>query len=267
MLDYHWQAFILGILQGVTEFLPISSSAHLLILPWILGWDPFGIVFDVILHAGTLSAILMYFRDDWRQVLRQTWKEVINRSWTPQRLSLADAVVVGTVPAVLLALIGRSWLENDARVPEVTVVTLAGFGLLLGWADRWRGGRTLADLRWRDVLWIGAAQGLALIPGVSRSGITITAALWLGFTRPEAARFSFLLAGPIMFLGFLDALWEWLSMEGSLLPVSAVLIGFLTSFTVGYFCIRFLLAYLRRGGLWPFVLYRCALAAVIFRWL
>lgn len=246
----------------MTEFLPISSSAHLLLLPWLFGWEPFGVLFDVILHGGTLAAILLYFREDWLQILR----EARDRRRSPAgkvKKGLAEKLLLGTIPAIAVALAGRRWIEDFARVPAVTVFTLAGFGLLLWWADRRRGWRELAELTWKDALWIGVAQSLALVPGVSRSGITITAALWLGCRRDEAARFSFLLGGPIMFLGFADALWEWFRSPANGVGAAPLAVGFLVSFLVGFLCIKYLLAHLKRNSFLPFVIYRLGLAALI----
>ncbi|GAB4252489.1 MAG: undecaprenyl-diphosphate phosphatase [Acidobacteriota bacterium] len=256
------QAIILGILQGLTEFLPISSSAHLLLVPWLFGWESFGILFDVILHGGTLAAILLYFRSDWSAILRGA----LARLRSPQGKEVGGpevGILLGTIPAIVVALVFRSWIEDFARVPAVTAVTLTVFGVLLWWADRRRGERGLGELTWQDALWIGVAQSLALVPGVSRSGITITAALWLGYRRDEAARFSFLLGGPIMFLGFGDALWEWIQAPGNGVAAAPLAAGFATSFVVGFLCIKYFLDHLKRHGFMPFVLYRLALAGVI----
>ena len=264
MLDPTWQAAILGVLQGLTEFLPISSSAHLILLPWMLGWPPLGILFDVVIHGGTLLAVLIYFREDWKDVIDEILMRLRGRVLWRGSGSLVDALIVGTIPAVLVALALRDWIEQYARVPKVTIVTLAVFGLLLLWADRRRGTRTVSDVTLRDALLVGCAQSLALVPGVSRSGITITAALLLGFSRRESARFSFLLATPIIALGALDGGLLLVTGEGGgELHASAVLAGVLVSFVVGYLCIKYFLQFLRHRSFLPFVVYRLGLAAVI----
>lgn len=259
-----WQALLLGVLQGLTEFLPISSSAHLLILPWLFEWEPLGILFDVLLHGGTLLAILIYFREDWRIFTLGLINRLRGSSSELER-NLVDSIIIGTVPAVVVALFFRTSIESYGRHPLVTVVTLVMFGLLLWWADRrGRKERSLASIGIRDGLLIGLAQSLALVPGTSRSGVTITMALLLGFTRGESARYSFLLAGPIIGLGCLKGLQEVLTGAHGVLPHwLTVLTGVSASFVVGYFCIKYFLHFLKRGSYLPFVAYRIMLAGLI----
>ncbi len=264
MLDPTWQAAVLGVLQGLTEFLPVSSSAHLILLPWMLGWPSLGILFDVVLHGGTLLAVLIYFREDWKDVIDEILNRLRGRELWRGSGSLVDALIVGTIPAVIVALALKDWIEQYARIPRVTIVTLAAFGLLLLWADRRRGDREVGGVTMRDALLVGTAQCLALVPGVSRSGITITAALLLGFSRRESARFSFLLATPIIALGALDGALLLALGEGTGdLSVSAVLVGVAVSFVVGYLCIKYFLQFLRNSSFLPFVIYRLVLAGVI----
>lgn len=267
MLDPLWQSMILGVLQGLTEFLPISSSAHLILIPWMLGWPPMGILFDVVIHGGTLMAVLIYFRDDWKEVAEEFFNRVRSRRLLGGPHSLLDSLVIATLPAIVVALIFKDPIEKFARTPTVTVATLSLFGLLLLIADRRHGGRSVEQVLLQDALLIGMAQAMALIPGVSRSGVTITAALLLGFSRAESARLSFLLAGPIIALGSLDgALNLALGNGGESLTLAAVLIGVVTSFFVGFACIKYLLQFLRTRSFLPFVLYRFLLAAAIL-WL
>ncbi len=259
-----WQALFLGALQGLTEFLPISSSAHLLILPWLFGWEPMGILFDVVLHSGTLLAILIYFRKEWKVFTLGILKRFRGTCSEFER-NLVDSIVMGTVPAVVVALLLRGPIETYARRPLVTVVTLVLFGALLWWAD-FRGGkeRNLTSVGIRDGLLIGLAQALALVPGTSRSGVTITVALLLGFTRSDSARYSFLLAGPIIALGALKGTQEMLVGSPEVVPHwMSVLGGVFASFLVGYFCIKYFLRFLNRGSYLPFVVYRIALAGFI----
>jgi undecaprenyl-diphosphatase len=262
--DQILQAMILGILQGLTELLPISSSAHLILLPWILDWEHLGIAFDVVLHGGTMLAILVYFYKDWKQLARSFFRRFrgFNRSSNGQ---MDLAILAGTLPAILVALACRSMVENYARQPVVIVMTLTIFGLLLAWADRrGKGNRTLGSLTPGLGLLIGLAQAIALVPGVSRSGVTITAALLLGFSRTDSARFSFLLSGPIVALATLKGIYELASTDasGSVLVWSLV-VGIATSFVTGLLCIKYFLRFLRTKTLIPFVIYRLGLAAVI----
>lgn len=264
LIDPIWQAIILGILQGLTEFLPISSSAHLLLLPWFAEWTPLGILFDVVLHGGTLGAVLLYFRKDWEAF---GWN-LINRfsqAGTAAGKRLVDAILIGTMPAILIALLFRGYIEEYARKPIVTVVSLSVFGLLLLWADRrGRRERDCSSVSIRDGLLVGLGQAIALVPGVSRSGITITMALFLGFSRPEAARFSFLLAGPIIGLGAVNGFLElMLGATDEPLPLLLIVAGVVTSFAVGFLCIKYFLRFLESRTYLPFVVYRILLALLI----
>jgi undecaprenyl-diphosphatase len=263
--DETWQALLLGALQGLTEFLPISSSAHLILLPWVMDWTPMGLVFDVLVHGGTLLAILIYFRKDWREFACDILSRIRSCRLGGRGSAPVDAVVTGTVPAILVALVFRHQIEEYARTPLVTVVTLMLFGGLLLWADRrGRGERTASSMGIRDGLLVGAAQALALIPGVSRSGVTITAALLLGCSRAEAARFSFLLAGPVLVLGTLDGIFALLSAgPGGETPFFPLLAGVLSSFFVGFLCVKYFIRFLQTHTFAPFVLYRFLLAFVI----
>lgn len=262
------QAVVLGILQGLTEFLPISSSAHLIIVPWLFGWDHFGLTFDVMLHGGTLLAVCLYFFEDWKILTINLLRRLRGRHPDPG-YSLDLAVVVGTLPAIVVALVFRSLVEELARVPEVTVVTLTFFGLLLGWADRkGKSSRRFGGLGARTGFLIGLAQALALIPGVSRAGITITAGLLLGYSRSDAARFSFLLSGPIIALATLKGLFELLTgEEGGAMSGWALAVGVSISVITGFLVIKYFLRFLRSRTLMPFVVYRLGLAAVVLLWI
>ncbi len=264
LLEPMIQSAVLGILQGLTEFLPISSSAHLILLPWLFDWEHFGLLFDVMVHGGTLLAILIYFHQDWR---RMTWTTVRRLRGLPEAEdgALSLAVFVGTLPAVFLALAFRSLVEHYGRSPAVIVVTLSVFGLFLGWADRrGKGNRDFRKLGPKFGLLIGFAQAIALVPGVSRSGVTITAGLLLGFSRADSARFSFLLSGPIIALATLDGLYELYTSAGAgSITAGPLLVGVAVSFLTGLLCIRYFLRFLRTRTLMPFVYYRLALAAAI----
>ena len=259
------QAFFLGILQGITEFLPISSSAHLILLPWLVGWEAMGLTFDVVVHGGTLLALVIYFRQQWKEIGKQCLRVLMRRS-APSESGLLGALVVGTLPAVAVGGLFEGLIENHLRIPGVTVLTLSLFGLLLGWADHQGSqSRGLESIRLRDGLIVGLAQALALIPGVSRSGVTITATLMLGLNRADAARFSFLLGTPVIALATIFRLylllWSPSHEASSFIPL---LVGVIFSFLSGFLCIKYLLRYLQTRTYLPFVVYRLLLAASIF---
>jgi undecaprenyl-diphosphatase len=257
------QTLVLALLQGLTEFLPISSSAHLILLPKLLGWPDQGLTFDVAVHVGTLAAVLWYFRVDIKQLVLAWFADVFT-GVRNQHSRLAWAVIAGSVPIMLVGLIVYLCFADELRNPLLISITTLVFGLVLWWADR--AGARIADeysLTIGQALLIGCAQILALIPGVSRSGITITAGLALGLTRKASARFSFLLsipvilsAGGISFIGLLN------SPE----PVSWSLVGAgtVTAAVTAYLCISYFLALIERIGLTPFVVYRVTLAVFLF---
>ncbi|UCF39418.1 MAG: undecaprenyl-diphosphatase UppP [Acidobacteriota bacterium] len=261
------QSIVLGILQGLTEFLPISSSAHLILLPWLSGWKPMGIAFDVMIHGGTLLAILIYFWEDWKNLLATLFDRLRGRSVNVQDRLLIDSILLGTFPAGIVALLFHDYIEEYARQPMVTVVTLSVFGVLLWWTDRTgEKSRKLSSITIRDGLLVGAGQALALIPGVSRSGITITVGLFLGLNRPDAARYSFLLGTPIIALGALDGMRALLADSGdaAALGLGPLIAGVVASFVVGFLCIKFFLKFLESWSYTSFVIYRIVLAVVIF---
>ncbi|MCP3957226.1 MAG: undecaprenyl-diphosphate phosphatase [bacterium] len=263
------EAILLALIQGVTEFLPISSSAHLILMPFIFGWRGHSLTFDVVTNAGTLLAALVYFRRD----LLAAGREVLERSVAghgglaepgARRPGLIWAVLAASIPVLLAGGLFYDWLSTVARQPVVIAVMTIAFGLLLWWADRAAvHERPLEDLTWRDALWIGLAQAFALIPGTSRSGVTMTAALFLRLERPDAARFSFLLAIPVGIGALVKDLYE-LTREGTagveLLPL---VVGFVVSAVSAYLVIGWLLAWLRRQGMAVFVGYRMILGLVI----
>ncbi|MEE8349518.1 MAG: undecaprenyl-diphosphate phosphatase [Acidobacteriota bacterium] len=262
-----WQAALLGLLQGATEFLPISSSAHLLVLPWLLGWEPLGLTFDVLVHGGTLAALIIYFIKEWKDLSRHFLRIFIKPS--TQQSRLLSALIIGTLPAVLVGWLLEGLIVTYLRTPAVVVVTLSGFALILWWADR-RGTqvRELSDVGVWDGVLVGMAQALALIPGVSRSGATISAALLLGISRADAARLSFLLGTPILTAATLRSLYElWQAGSGAEHPILPMVIGVIFSFSSGYLCIRFFLRFLQTRTYRPFVWYRLGLAAFILLWL
>ncbi len=253
---------VLAIVQGLTEFLPISSSGHLVLVPRFMGWPDQGLAFDVAVHVGTLSAVLFYFRDELREMLR-AWLKSLAGGALDQDARLAWAVLIGTIPVGLVGLMSNGWIEEHLRSPMLIAATTAGFGVILGLADRF-GARTRDEhsLRLRDVLMIGMAQALALVPGTSRSGITMTAGLALGLDRAAAARFSFLLSIPVIVLAGGLETFELVAAPGPV-PWSDLLLAVALSAASAYLCIRLFLRFLESHGMMPFVIYRLLLAAVI----
>ena len=256
------QIIALALLQSLTEFLPISSSAHLILLPIIAGWEDQGLAFDVAVHVGTLTAVIFYFRTTIRQLVFD-WFRSLQQKQTVGESKLAWAVIIGTIPVGLAGLFLDDFIELFLRSPLVIAATTILFGLLLGWAD-WKGKRNRQEdqMNWKDIFIIGFSQALALIPGTSRSGITMTAALMLGLTREAAARFSFLLSIPVIFLaGGLetvklikaDQATDWFALTA----------GAVFSAISAYICIFLFLKLLERIGMWPFVIYRLVLGGFL----
>jgi undecaprenyl-diphosphatase len=258
------QAVVLSLVQALTEFLPISSSGHLILVPYFLGWPDQGLSFDVAAHLGTTVAVVAYFRHELIDLVGGFFTGAPgSHGFAPRRLGWA--LVVGTIPAALAGLALESTIEAHLRSPLLIACTTLGYGLLLLLADRsGRQERDLDALTLRDALLIGLAQALALVPGTSRSGITITAALLLGFTRSAAARFAFLLFIPVGILaGGHDLLKLWRAGElwRQMTPVG---IAIVVSGLAGYLVIGWLLGWLKTKPLTPFVVYRVVLAVVIF---
>jgi undecaprenyl-diphosphatase len=260
------EILILGLIQALTEFLPVSSSAHLFLTSWWLGWAYQGVTFDLGLHLGTLIAIVVYFRRDWLRLFDAglRWRPALTPT-ADQRLLLL--LILATIPAALVALMmgsdGAMWLRH----PVLIAINLILFGILLWWADRIpdRGDERTLTLG-RGML-IGLAQALALMPGVSRSGITMTAGLLVGLDRMAAARFSFLLAVPVTTLATLKGIWDLLTAEVSEpLRVGDFLLGAAISAIAGLACIHLFLAVIRRIGLAPFMVYRVVLGTILLCW-
>lgn len=252
----------LALVQGLTEFLPVSSSAHLILVPSLLGWPDQGLAFDVAVHLGTLIAVIAYFRRDIVTLFLAWVRSLTQRAMTPEA-RLAWGVILGTIPAGLVGLAFKDVIEVHLRSPLVIAVTTIVFGLLLWFADkRSKLARDEYTLSWQDFLVIGGAQAMALIPGTSRSGITITAALLLGLTREAAARYSFLLSIPIIVLSGLGVTKDLVE---STAPVewTTLILGTLIAAASAFFCIHYFLAYINRMGMTPFVIYRLLLGAVL----
>ena len=270
-------AALLGVVQGLTEFLPISSSAHLILVPWLLGWKPDRIAFDVSLHVGTAVAILAYFWRDWIELVTEAVRGILAGKplGNPKR-RLAWYLFVGTLPAGIVGLLFENDVETRLRSPLITVATLAILGGFLYLSERVsRRDRSLEQFTWADSIWIGLSQALALIPGVSRCGITISAAMLRNSERASAARFSFLLATPVivgagMFEGWklVKAVRVPAQAAGRLADTGALdwavlAIGVSCAAVTGFLCIRYFLRYLQTKTFIPFVIYRLVLAAIV----
>lgn len=256
-----WQAVWLGILQGLGEFLPISSSGHLIVVPWLLGWPIQSLEFDVALHVGTLVAVLAAFAGDWWRLCTGAARGLAEKRFAPEARTLL-LIVLGSIPAGVAGLLLDEWAETVFRAPALVATTMALLGVVLYVADR----RASAaegpegEITLRDALLIGSAQALALVPGVSRSGATISMALLLGHRRQEAARFSFLLATPITAGAALVKVPHLL--HGA--DYSVVLPGMIAAAVVGLLSIKLLLGYVRTRDYRPFAYYRWAFALVVF---
>ena len=250
------QAIILGLLQGATEFIPVSSSGHLVLVPWLLGWGSPGLVFDTVVHWGTLVAVLAYFWRDWLELIAAWLRGLVRWDWRDPRARLAWLLILGSIPAAVLGFLFEDFFESlfgkPAWVAVFMLVTAAllSLGELLG-----KRRRKLVDLRWPDALLIGLAQASAIAPGISRSGATISAGLFRGLERDAAARFSFLLATPIIFGAGLFKLTDLGVMSDPAGQVLGLVAGFLAAALAGYVCIWVLLRYLQRGSLYPFAIY------------
>ncbi len=258
-----FQAAALALIQALSEFLPISSSGHLILLPRLVGWRDQGLIFDEALNTGTLLAVCLYFRAELLAMIRDGWRSLVERRLVGSA-RLGWQLGAGTVPVAVAGLLLDDWVGTAARSPALVATNLIVFGLVLAWADR-SGGRSrdLTELRLRDAFLIGCAQALALVPGTSRSGITMTMALFLGFERGAAARFSFLLSVPV---GLLVAVHDALEIarggaDGT--PASALVIAVLGTAAAGYLVIGGLLAWVRRQSFLVFVGYRLLLGLTI----
>jgi undecaprenyl-diphosphatase len=255
------QIVVLAIVQGITEFLPISSSGHLILVPYLTNWPDQGLEFDMAVHLGTLTAIVVYFRSTLAAMARDWVLSVAQRRQVGES-RLAWAVLFGTIPAGIVGLIFRHDIETTLRSPLVIACTTIGYALLLLAADRF--GAQRRDERsvdWLDVVIIGCAQALALVPGTSRSGITMTAGLFRGMTRQAAARFSFLLAVPVTAAAGLSEI----SGYDAATPIDtrALVLGIVVSAATGFASIHYLLKWLTRFGMLPYVIYRLTLGAVL----
>lgn len=257
--------FVLALVQGVTEFLPVSSSAHLILVPQLLGWQDQGVAFDAFIALGTLAAVVGYFWYDLWQITRHWFGQFCGEQSVEARAfaRLGNLLIVATIPTVIVGFVLSDYVDSYLRSPLLIAVTTLIFGVLLGAADYWGSQRlSLSQIGYRAAVWYGLAQVLALIPGTSRSGITMTAGLMMGFDRQAAARFSFLMSVPVtLAAGTLACV----KLVKSAQPVewSVLGVGFGVSALAGFLCIKYFLHFLNRYGMWPHVIYRLCLAVVL----
>ena len=253
------QIITLALIQGITEFLPISSSAHLILPAQLLGWSDQGLAFDIAVHVGSLAAVTVYFRQDLAGYAQSGWG-LMSGAGLDERAGELLRIAAATLPIMVCGFLAKDWVEAELRSVVVIAAATIAFGLLLAYADTRHGAREAVT--WSDALVIGSLQVLALVPGTSRSGITITAALLLGLSRTSAARFSFLLSIPTIAGAGLLATLDLLETDGTVpwgtLATAAVLSG-----AAAYVCIRAFIALVERTGMMPYVIYRLLLGGVL----
>jgi undecaprenyl-diphosphatase len=253
---------LLGLIQGLTEFLPVSSSAHLILLPLITDWQDQGLVLDVAAHFGTLIAVVIYFHRDLKGIVSAGIKSA---PWQDNDLNarLFWFLIFATIPVSIVGLFGHNLIANYFRDPLIIAIATILFGLLLWWSDaKGKHDRSNNDLSLKDIIWIGLAQILALIPGTSRSGITMTAGLILGLNRKTAARFSFLLSIPVIFLSGCYETFALIRKGSEADPISFAIVLFVSWF-VAWLTIELFLRFVERTGMLPYVIYRLFLGSAL----
>lgn len=258
---------VLAVVQGITEFLPVSSSAHLVLVPALTSWPDQGIVFDIALHLGTLLAVLLYFWRDVGHVARGKWDILHGRLHTPQA-RLVSGLAVATLPILVFGMLLMGWVAESARFVPLLAATSIGFGLLLWYADQKPVTKPQnTDVHLQDALIFGLFQALAIIPGTSRSGACVTAGRLLGYNRQQAGRFGTLMAVPTIALSGVASVWDAnLAALNWQTQAPALLSGMLIAFLCGLAGIHLLMSLLARSGYWPFVLYRIALGTALLVW-
>lgn len=259
-----FHSIILGLVQGLTEFLPISSSGHLVIIPWLFGWEEHPFIFDIMLHLATFCAIIIYFRREWINILREGFLSIHEKTLKgPNQGKLFWCIIIASIPGVIFATLAEKRIEDYFRNPVLVAIMLGIFGLVLYIAELFgKRNKSLAEITWQISLLIGLSQMLAIIPGVSRSGITISTAMMLGMNRDSSARFSFLLSAPIILaaacysisgLAEIDVFPSW----------QILLAGFAVSFLSSILAIHFLLKYVRKRPFTIFAIYRLVASVAI----
>lgn len=255
------QIIVLALVQGLTEFLPVSSSAHLILVPYLTDWPDQGLAFDVAVHVGTLTAVVIYFRAEISN-MTVSWFGSLKGNHSEDS-KLAWAVLIGTIPVGIIGLLFKDPISEHLRTPLIIAITTITFGALLLYAD-YAGKRERDEhsMSWKDIIIIGCAQAIALIPGTSRSGITITAGMMLGLTAPAAARFSFLLSIPVILLAGTMETIDYLEVA-SINDMNDLILGAIISAVSALLCIHLFLKLLERIGMAPFVFYRLVLGILL----
>jgi undecaprenyl-diphosphatase len=260
-----FQAFILGIVQGVTEYIPVSSSAHLLLVPWLLGWPDASFAFEVLVQLGTLFGIFIFFWQDIWVIVKSVLQGLIQgKPLATLEARVGWLIVIATIPAVIIGVLFKDFFEAAFAEPIFSgAVLLAVNGLLLIMAERYGvQQRDLQDLNWLDAILIGFWQALAILPGISRSGATISGAVFKGFYRTAAARFSFLMSVPVLLGAGIIALKDLLETGALRAELPAITVGFVTAAIAGYICIRWLMHYLQNHSLYIFAIY-CIIVSLL----
>jgi len=259
-----FQAIIFGAVQGLTEFLPISSTAHLILLPWAFGWPDPGLSFDVALHLGTLVALLIYFRADWIALISSALGILRGRTQAPDA-RMAMQIVVATIPGAIAGALFEHQIEDALRAPQVIALMLIALALVLVVAEVvGRRKKSLDEVSWGDAIIVGVAQAFAIIPGVSRSGVTITAGLFRSMKRDTAARFSFYLSTPIIGGAVAKKMLDIVKEGATIDQLTPFVVGIVVSGIVGYMAIAFMMRYLQTRTTYLFVYYRIALGIAVY---
>jgi len=258
-----FQAIIFGLVQGLTEFLPISSTAHLILLPWFMGWPDPGLAFDVALHLGTLVALLVYFRAEWLVMIASAFGILRGRTQEPNA-KMTMLIVGATIPGAAAGALLEHKVEDAFRSPQLIAVMLITMALVLVVAEIiGHRKKDLNDISWGDAIGVGLAQAFAIVPGVSRSGSTITAGLFLSMKREAAARFSFYLSAPIIAGAVAKKMFDILKGGLGLEQMKPIIVGIISSGVFGFIAIAFLMRYLQTHNTYLFVFYRIALGVVV----
>jgi undecaprenyl-diphosphatase len=259
-----FQAIVFGAVQGLTEFLPVSSTAHLILLPWALGWPDPGLSFDVALHLGTLVALLIYFRADWIALVSSALGIIRGRTQAPDA-RMAMQIVAATIPGAIAGALFEHKVEDALRAPQVIALMLIALALVLVVAEVvGHRKKSLDEISWGDAIIVGAAQALAIVPGVSRSGVTITAGLFRSMKRDTAARFSFYLSTPIIGGAVAKKMLDIVKEGATIDQLTPFFIGIVVSGIVGYMAIAFMMRYLQTRTTYLFVYYRIALGIAVY---
>lgn len=257
------QILLLALVQGLTEFLPISSSAHLILAPKLFGFSDQGLAFDVAIHVGSLLAVIAYFRSELIRIIRDFFGSLGRPEYASEHSRLGWMIIISTIPIIFTGLAFKSFIEQNMRTALAIAIPTIVFGLLLYWSDiKGRKEREVASIGWRDALIIGLFQSIAIFPGTSRSGITITAGLMLGLTREATSRFSFLLSIPTIIMSGIYVTYG-LVISDELVVWRDLLSGATLSFVAAYLCIHLFLSFIERCGMLPFVIYRLILGAAL----